>query len=72
MVAGYEGTEVTLNCSRIIDGHSDTPIWTIGNDSLKTNTLRRKLTSDEDGLVVYCGTEDERRMVNFTLRVYGK
>ena len=72
VVANYTDGEITLSCRRIRDGRRVNPIWTIGNDSLESGTVRRKLTSNEDGVVVYCGTEDERKMVNFTLRVYRK
>lgn len=32
----------------------------------------QNLTSDLDGVIVYCGTEQEPEFANFTLRIYRK
>ena len=73
VVAGYEDSEIALSCSRIRDGQKSIPNWTIReNPIIKDDIVRMNLTSDLDGVAVHCGTEDEAKKINFTLRVYRK
>ena len=40
--------------------------------SLQNKLTAQNLTSNLDGAVLYCGTEQEPRLANFTIRIYRK
>ena len=50
--------------------HVNRDVW---DDNFKDYKLTvQNLTSDLDGVIVYCGTEQEPELANFTLRIYRK
>ena len=78
-IADYKGREIALNCNRFRDGQKCTMHWSgkIINSSqlsynghLKNKLTILNLTAYHDGEKVYCGTEDEPELANFTLRIY--
>ena len=71
----YEGREVTLRCNRFLDGHKSTTYWKSSRPSYEGHLQNKsiislKLTANHDDMKVYCGTEDQPEMANFTLRIY--
>jgi hypothetical protein len=40
------------------------------HNSLQTKLIVQKLTANLDGAVLYCGTEQEPQLGNFTLRIF--
>ena len=54
---------------------TDSEIFLVHGDlqqdvSLQNKLTVQNLTSDLDGVIVYCGTEEEPELANITLRIY--
>lgn len=74
-MADYEGRNVTLRCNRFLDGHKSITYWKSSQPSYdgylqNKSTISLILTANHDDMKVYCGTEEQPEMANFTLRIY--
>ena len=73
-MAGYEGRELTLECTRFLDNKKSTTYWRSSQHSYDGYTQNKltisNLTANHNGVKVYCGSEDQPKMANFTLRIY--
>ena len=59
--------------SRIIQplSQSSASLW-VSTDVYATKLDIHTLASDLDNVIVYCGTEENPKLANFTLRIYSK
>lgn len=73
-MAGYEGGEISLECIRFLDGEKAKTYWKTSQhsyDGHPSNKLNiSNLNASHDGMEVYCGSEDQPNMNNFTLKIY--
>ena len=75
LITDYKGKEIHLKCTHFRDGHKYPCHWTVGDYQPSVHhsySYVLNLTSDLDGKMVYCGTNEKTKLANFTLRIYRK